>query len=161
MDESSPNRQTKIIGAKWLRNGNEDTGRNTMHGEAEGWTTREKNSPPNQGSDKNGANQGNKNYPNTDQGVNSAFLKQKDLTEEANQLNSKKIGITVIESKKCRTDNGSDQFSEMDKAIEFQTGSDEEEGDEMDQDSNKNLKNIVNPKNAQKAGSGIGVYLVQ
>lgn len=130
-------RPTKLIGARWLRDGNDDGDWNTATDKSWGLNEREKFAPPNQGSGTGGENQGRQSFQAKDKGANNVFSKVVESDVESSQLNPNNTGITVIENKKRRTDDGPTGPSEVSKNTELDMGLNVEEIVNMDQDMNK------------------------
>lgn len=148
-------RQTKLIGAKWLRDGGEDTSRNTVDGK-EKYQEREDNSVArNQGQGYASENYGGSHYHHNDKGTDSGFSNSKDQCNKPPNVNA---DIIIIENKKRKTDNGLDQNIELGKENTTKVGL-PEETTEMDHDLDNISDNILGSKNVEKAGSGKGVRL--
>lgn len=144
-------RQTKMIGAKWLRNGNGDD-RNFAAGNSQS-SNRETNvMPQNQGLHSKGEDQGDKVNQIMDNGGNISLLKENEIRTANSQFSSMKKGITVIESKKRRTDDGLGHTGDINKNTELNMGSEEDNIESMEQDVEQSPIFATSPKNVRVAG---------
>lgn len=139
-------RQTKLIDAKWLVDGRADDRNLPVDGL--GTSNRPANIiPPNQGFNFNGENQGGK----------TGFSNEIEIRKDKSQQNPTKKGVTVIENKKRRTDDGLDQVNDSNLNTELDLGSEEGDGMSIEQDVEKNPNIIHDPKNVKMAGLIKGV----
>lgn len=138
-------RQTKMIGAKWLRDGSTDD-RNPVADAA--WTRTEvmNQDPRNQEKD---LNDGENLVRATNTGANEGILNGMDTRKDKSQHNPEKKGVTIIESKKRKTGVGPDQINEVMNSTELDLGSEEESDTRMDQDTQ--IDSTI-PKNVKLAG---------
>lgn len=151
-------RQTSLIGAKWLREGG-DADRNLPTE-----FTRDSQNPTgipaqNQGLDMNGEgldrhneNQGNVTNQVQQKGEKSSFSNEGELQENNNQSNPVKKGVKIIENKKRRTDDGLVQAVDINRNTELDMGSEDENIENMEHDSQINSITVSDPKNVIMAG---------
>lgn len=119
-------RQTKLIGAKWLRDGNND-GRNSSTEKAWNGNRNIDFTPTkikNQDCDINGENQGGVTTESKELGVKGAYSKDKEVMKENNQSIFIKLGVTITENKKRRTDDGMGLVDDVKKNTELDKGLD-------------------------------------
>lgn len=147
-------RQQKLIGAKWLREGHDDDRNFSENGT---WSSNRwmNNTPPNQGL--NGENQGTENNQSRGKGAQTAVSNENEIRMETSQPNPVKKGVTIIENKKRRTDDGLGQEDGINKNTELNVDSDEEDMESMEHDAPKNPIHINDPKNVKLAGLVNGV----
>lgn len=105
------------------------------------------NIPQNQGWELNGENQGSVTNISKDSGTKTINLKEKEIRKESNQSNSVKTGVTVIENKKRRTDDGLGLADDVNKNTELDMGLDEDDVISMEQETQDSPKIIKDPKN--------------
>lgn len=146
-------RPTKLIGAKWLREGSSESGRNFTGGEEHKVEDEDESVTKNQGSDKQGESQRNVNYPQDYRGGNSSNSKHQEAVQQTSKSSPTNGGIRTIENKKRRTGSGPDQHIELGNEIEDQT----DPVEEVEDLNNPNMQ--VDPKNVIEAGFVNGVRL--
>lgn len=152
-------KQTNMIGARWLRDGNGEMERNTAMPEMQRRNTGEKSVPQNLGVSLFGGNKGGDiNQPNLDSG-NIQNLNEYARLEEQTQSNPIKSGVILIENKKRRTGDGPEPRGDVSATTELNMGLDEDDTIEMDQDSVNNSNGPNGSKNVLEAGSEVGVRL--
>lgn len=148
-------RQTKLIGAQWLHDGNGNSDRNTVPGELQQGVTVPKSSPQNQEAVRMGVDNGKDNNQIIDRSGKIQNLNEQEKQLPANQSYPKKSGVMIIENKKRRTGDGLDDISEN-ANTELDLGLEE---DNMDQDMQHNKDDSNDTKNGKGADSGHGVRL--
>ncbi|KAK1404705.1 hypothetical protein POM88_004310 [Heracleum sosnowskyi] len=138
-------RQAKMIGAKWLRNGEDDTsgkegaGGNTVSGE--------KSIPRNQEMSPVGGKDGDSIAQNMAGGEISGNLKTQSVQVGGNIFKNK--GVTVLENKKRRTESGFE--NPMGLNTELSLDSDGDNDISMDQDANDVPKNLFGAGSVDRA----------
>lgn len=145
-------RQTKLIGAKWLRDDNNDGGRNLTGEEERSGEKRENSVTKNQGLYVHRVNQGDVNLTRSFGSGNFSNSKQKDMVQQMSKSSPLNEEVKVIENKKRRTGNGPDQIIELGNEIEDQSNPTEDS-------SNPDMQ--VDLKNGIEAGFVAGVRLSQ
>lgn len=145
-------RQTKQIGAQWLRDGSGSSNRNTGLNGMQNGGTGPQSSPQNQESVKGGENQGRSTDHIFDKLGNSVSSNVQKKQLEPNQSYLIKPGVMIIENKKRRTGQEMDNISNTELDMGF-------EEDEMDQDTQTNPNTSNDPKNDKRASSGDRVRL--
>lgn len=154
-------KQTNMIGARWLRDGNGENEQNTAAPEMQRENTGDKSSPQNQGvSLIRGNKGGDVNHINLDRG-NIQNSNEIGRQAEQTQPNPTKSGIISIENKKRRTGDGPEPIGDVSANTELNMGWDEDDTTEMDQDTVNNTNGPNGPKNEIKTGSEMGVRLSQ
>lgn len=139
-------RQTKMIGAKWLRNGEEDASGKESAGGNTG--SGEKSTPKNQEMGTVGVKDGDTIIQNMAGGELSGNLKTQSAQVGGNIFtNSKRV--TILKNKKRRTEAGFE--NPMDLNTELCLDSDGEDNISMDQDANVVSKNLFGAGSGERA----------
>lgn len=148
-------RQTKLIGAKWSRDGSEEVSRRNVTGEGRSSMREDDSVAQNQGLGSTGDNHGRQHYHNNDKGAKGAVSNPNELSEQLNKSIPEDTDILIIENKKRKTDNGPNPNIELGNEVDVGSI------DEMEQDLEKKPTLHMISKNGRKADSGTGVRLGQ
>ncbi|KAL1805886.1 hypothetical protein ACET3Z_028954 [Daucus carota] len=154
-------RQVKPIGAKWLRNGNEDSSSSSVHGDRHKQLGEEdanhdpKSTPENMTAVGQGENQGDMVFQNLNQGAGiSENTFQTNTATSA--VNKDKEDTVIIELKKRKTDDGFDASSSMGQHRDIIMGLEDEFTNGME---HADAGNNKDPKNLYGAGTQGGTRL--
>lgn len=140
-------KQNKLVGSRWLRDGDreEDGDRNTVNEKSGEAKYKGKQTPQILQIREERDNQGDTVIIDKDMGANIASSNKGVILAETSKSNPLKTGVIVVDNKKRRIIDGSDQHIGLCENPELFMGSDGESMDGLDQD---------DPKNALLAGSG-------